>query len=207
MWKLLARFGTILALTSPMLDHAFAADRQWRAASQTAEFAVRAFRVPGTDVDLALGSSVLDQGTSKIDPKVLIAIATWLSRNFDVPLIAELPTIEFLAPEAIGLLKYGGNEGAHAAAADVVAVYLDRTRTIYLPAGWTGGSPTELSILVHEMVHHVQNVGGLKFGCAEEREKLAYHAQREWLSLFDRDLFSDFNIDPFTLLVRTQCGF
>jgi hypothetical protein len=204
MWKLLARFSAILTLSSTILGHACAQDQQWNETRQTAGFAAPAFRVPGTDVDVILGASVLDRDSSAIEPKVLTAIADWLSQNFGAPSITELPAVEFLAPEDIGLLRYGGSRQAHA---DVVAVYDDKTRIIYLPAGWTGRSPTELSILVHEMVHHLQNLGGLKYACAEEREKLAYQAQRDWLSLFDRDLFSDFNIDPFTLLVRTQCGF
>ena len=204
MWKLLAGFCAALALTSAMPGHAYAGDHQWPDTSHTAGFAAPAFRVPGTDVDLILGAPVLERSSSKIDPKLLMGIAAWLSQNFGIPSITELPAIEFLAPEDIGLLRYGGMRQAHA---DVVAVYGDRERIIYLPAGWTGRNPTELSVLVHEMVHHMQNLGGLKFACAEEREKLAYQAQREWLSLFDRDLFSDFDIDPFTLLVRTQCGF
>jgi hypothetical protein len=45
----------------------------------------------------------------------------------------------------------------------------------------------------------------MKFACLEAREKLAYAAQRDWLALFGRDLFTDFETDPFTLLVRTEC--
>jgi hypothetical protein len=74
-----------------------------------------------------------------------------------------------------------------------------------LPEGWTGESPAELSILVHELVHHIQHVGRLTYACRAEREKIAYAAQNRWLQLFDRDLASEFGIDPFTLLVNTSC--
>jgi len=56
------------------------------------------------------------------------------------------------------------------------------------------------------MVHHLQNLAGMKFACSGEREKLAYQAQQEWLALFGRNLFEDFDTDAFTLLVRTACG-
>ena len=36
-------------------------------------------------------------------------------------------------------------------------------RIIYLPEDWNGIRPAEASVLVHEMVHHLQNVGGLKY--------------------------------------------
>ena len=92
-----------------------------------------------------------------------------------------------------------------AAERDTVAVYSDAERTIYLPEGWTGGSAAELSVLVHEMVHHAQNVRGLKFDCPQEREKLAYLAQERWLGLFGRSLAEDFELDPMSLLVKTGC--
>jgi Domain of unknown function (DUF6647) len=80
-------------------------------------------------------------------------------------------------------------------------------RTIYLRKEWTGRTPTELSVLVHEMVHHLQNVGGLKYVCPAEREKPAYDAQDRWLSLFGRNLIDEFKLDRMTVLVRTHCLF
>ena len=71
---------------------------------------------------------------------------------------------------------------------DIVSLYSNESKTIFLLDGWTGKTPAELSILVHEMVHHLQNVGQLKFACSEEREELAYKAQDDWLHLFGRDL-------------------
>ena len=55
------------------------------------------------------------------------------------------------------------------------------------------------------MVHHAQNLLGLKHECPQEREKLAYLAQDRWLGLFGRSLESDFELDPMTLLIRTKC--
>ena len=76
-----------------------------------------------------------------------------------------------------------------------MAVYSDKAQTIFLPEGWTGTTPAELSILVHELVHHVQNAAGLKYSCPQEREKLAYDAQERWLGLFGHNLEHDFELD------------
>ena len=65
--------------------------------------------------------------------------------------------------------------------------------------------PAELSVLVHEVVHHFQNVLGLKYECPQKRAKLAYIAQDRWLALFGHSLESDFHIDAFSLLAKTQC--
>jgi hypothetical protein len=45
----------------------------------------------------------------------------------------------------------------------------------------------------------------LKHECPQEREKLAYLAQERWLGLFGHSLESDFDLDPFSLLVKTRC--
>ena len=144
---------------------------------------------------------------------LLTAIVLWLSANFDLPGIQDHPRIEFVPATKIVALRHGGfvgrlpDAGVAPGQPSVIAVYHHTTRTIYLPEGWTGNSAAELSILVHEMVHHLQNVGELKFECPQEREQLAYKAQERWLGLFGRDLLRDFKLDSFTILVSTRCGY
>ena len=88
---------------------------------------------------------------------------------------------------------------------DIVAVYDDKRRTIYLPEEWTGETPAEMSVLVHEMVHHLQNEAYTKFPCPQAREQLAYAAQQRWLEAHGRTLEDEFRLDPMTLLVTTRC--
>jgi hypothetical protein len=88
---------------------------------------------------------------------------------------------------------------------DTIAIYVDATKTIYLPDDWAGRMPAELSVLVHGLVHHMQNAAGIKYTCAQERERLAYMAQDRWLGLFGESLADDFGLDPFTVLARTLC--
>ena len=183
--------------------------------------------IPSTDQhDLTLSGSdyektVLD--TAKLSKlagssgqALLTAMETWISSQFDLPAIHEHPGIEFAPPAKIASLRFTDllsdpkaqvepNNRASSAQDDTIAIYYDATRTIYLPEGWTGGTPAELSVLVHEVVHHFQNVLGLKHECPQEREKLAYIAQDRWLGLFGHNLTDDFGLDPFSLLVKTEC--
>jgi hypothetical protein len=55
------------------------------------------------------------------------------------------------------------------------------------------------------MVHHLQNVGGLKFVCPQAREKLAYLAQDKWLERFGLSLENEFDVDMFTVLITSAC--
>ena len=146
----------------------------------------------------------------------ITAMETWVSNQFDLPTMHEHPRIEFAPPAKIASFRFTDllsdpgaqvepNNRAPSAQHDTIAIYDDATRTIYLPEGWSGSTPAELSVLVHEMVHHFQNLLGLKHECPQEREKLAYIAQDRWLGLFGHSLADDFALDPFSLFVKTTC--
>jgi hypothetical protein len=90
---------------------------------------------------------------------------------------------------------------------EVVAAYDELAATIYVAADWRGTTPAEVSVLVREMVHHLQSVARLRYACPEEREALAYAAQEQWLRMHGRTLADDFEIDGFTLLASTRCWY
>jgi hypothetical protein len=89
----------------------------------------------------------------------------------------------------------------------VVALYDDRATAIFLTDDWTGTSPADRSILVHEMVHHIQNLSGIKYECPMAREKPAYLAQDKWLGQFGLSLEKEFDVDMFTIVVSSACAF
>ena len=174
--------------------------------------------LPGTGYEVSIGSTAFEPGSTRVKPELLRAIVGWLSSNYDLGPADELPGVAFVSHEVMIALRHrdvptrgllAGEDAFDQQGAPhssmVVAVYDDADRTIYLPEAWTGSTPFELSVLVHEMVHHLQNMARMTFACSEEREQLAYAAQRDWLALFGRDLFSDLGIDAFTLLVQTHC--
>jgi hypothetical protein len=151
---------------------------------------------------------------------LLPVIVLWLSANFDLPATQQFPRIEFVPPLEIAYVRYGASTPrsrrevaarldvtSPARLREVEAVYDDAQGMILLPAGWTGATPAELSVLVHEMVHHLQRLQGAIHECSAARERLAYAAQEKWLGLFGRTLEKEFEIDAFTLKVSTECGF
>lgn len=145
-------------------------------------------------------------------------IVTWLSDNFGLPANHDYPQVELISPTKMSAVRYresdpdrppsavvNGAQSAQAGQDDLEGLYIDASRTIYLRQGWTGNTPAELSVLVHEMVHHLQNVAGLKYECPQAREKLAYEAQDRWLAQFGRSLKNEFEIDAMTVLIHTKC--
>jgi len=150
---------------------------------------------------------------------LLTAIVTWLSLSFGLPANYDHPKVEFVSLATINAVQFRGMALARASETavtegrpvhgssrrEVEALYDDSSRTIYLREDWTGKTPAEISVLVHEMVHHLQNVAGLKYDCPEAREKLAYAAQDQWLAGSGRNLIDEFELDALTVLLRTKC--
>src|ERR1700682_2462440 len=148
---------------------------------------------------------------------LLTAIVIWISANhwlpatFDHPHIERVPSIEMAAQGLLSPLQRKATvvqeqESSFEKRRDVVALYDDQTKTIYLSDKWAGSTPAELSVLVHEMVHHLQNEAGTTYECPAEREKLAYEVQDKWLGLFGRNLEGEFEINGLALLVSTSCA-
>jgi len=176
----------------------------------------RKVAIPGTNYDVLLGGAATEPAALLTRP-FLAAIATWLSAEFGLPALDRHPRIEFVPPQRLAALRYGGllppattqngrsDQDAEAPSRDTVAIYSDSERTIYLSNEWTGKSPADLSVIVHEMVHHIQNLAGLRFECPQEREKVAYAAQERWLALFGGSFAGDFELDGFSLLAKTKC--
>lgn len=143
----------------------------------------------------------------------LAAIATWLAEKYNLPRVNEVPIIEFVPASRLATIRFKGllpdswqsGDASTEVRRRIIAVYDDAQRTIYLPEGWTGATLAEQSILVHEMVHHLQNLGGLKFECAGAREKLAYEAQDDWLKAHGSDLEKELEIDVFTVFIAAAC--
>lgn len=152
---------------------------------------------------------------------VLEEIADWVSQNFAIPASASLPGIEIVSPERFSTVMYRRLVESRQTGAiselrdrppsnqlsDVVAFYENASRTVFLRQGWTSSSAADVSVLVHEFVHHLQNVAGMTYACPAEREKLAYAAQQKWLERSGHDFFEAFETDRMTLLVRTSCAY
>jgi hypothetical protein len=152
---------------------------------------------------------------TRVAEGLLDQIVSWLASNFDLPAIKDRPAVTFASKMELAMMT--AHDRAHfqgltqAEAIDqltqrpVLALYDNTSKTIFLPDDWTGTSPVDQSVLVHEMVHHIQNLAELKFECPMAREKLAYLAQDKWLGQFGTSLEREFDVDMFTVLISSAC--
>jgi uncharacterized protein DUF6647 len=165
---------------------------------------------------VAAGSSSVQLRPDATRPEELLdEVVNWLSSNFDLPAIKDRPAIEFASKTKLATMR--ASDRAHwlgltheegidrLAQRTVIALYDINSKTIFLPDDWVGQSPADQSVLVHEMVHHLQNLAQFKFECPMAREKLAYIAQDKWLRRFGMSLESEFDVDMFTVLISSAC--
>ncbi len=158
---------------------------------------------------LALAGLLAPSATRAAEPEALAAaLAAWIEEEHGLNADDPLPAIALVPAGRLLSLRTGDPdaEGPPLAGGEVLAVYDDRSRTVFLSEDWTGASASDRSVLVHELVHHAQNLAGERFACPEEREAQAFRVQAHWLAVSGSDLHEAFGIDPFTLLVRTNCS-
>jgi hypothetical protein len=137
-------------------------------------------------------------------PALVTELTAWVVEATGLPQPDAPPAVVLAGPVEMAALRPDADAGH--AAQRIVALYDTRRRVIHLPAGWTGATAAETSILVHELVHHLQAAAGEPHACPAEREKVAYAAQARWLEAAGSDLATAFEIDALTLLVLTTCG-
>jgi hypothetical protein len=137
-------------------------------------------------------------------PSALLAIAEWVSANTDLPMTRNLPAVDLVPLGELKRLRDAGSAAFYFGGGPT-AVYDDAAKIIYLPEDWTGRSPTEQSMLVHEMVNHMQNQAGMKYACDDARAEPAYLAQDKWLQQHGLTLKQAFQVDRFMVEVMATC--
>lgn len=161
-------------------------------------------------VRLASGLEIVI-GQRQVEPRkeLVAAIAAWVGAKLDRPVPAELPRVVLVPPTRIAALRFrqeASDRVEQDGPSNIVSIYDMRERVIYLPESWSGATAADLSVLVHELVHHFQTASIEKFDCPAQREAAAFELQEKWLRLFGSTLEAEFQVDPFSLLVRTSCG-
>jgi hypothetical protein len=155
-----------------------------------------------------------ERSASFVAEELLDEIGTWLVSQFDLPAVQERPAIVLVSNAQLLAKRLHSSSSQGAAYGTTytdpgqrraVALYDDALKSIFLADDWMGQSAADKSILVHEMVHHIQNVAKMKYECPMAREKPAYLAQDKWLAQFGLSLEQEFEVDMFTIVVSSAC--
>tara|TARA_B100000941_G_scaffold235670_1_gene178540 strand:+ start:869 stop:1285 length:417 start_codon:yes stop_codon:yes gene_type:complete len=132
--------------------------------------------------------------------EILTALMIWLGTNTPLSVNHELPNVLFLPQEKMEQIFYGDNEYEPE---QLHGMYNKETDTIILAEDWNRNDPWDLGVLVHEMVHYLQDQNEMKYACTQEMEKLAWPIQQFYLK---KVWNYDWDYDGLWFLVISSCG-
>lgn len=114
----------------------------------------------------------------------------------------EAPPIRFVPyAELVRIFTGGTSTDYH-----VEGLYSDEDHSIYLPEGWRGDDLHDRSVLLHELVHHLQYLNKVKVTCASEYDWQALELQVAWLREQGvEDPLDLLGISPLYILMLRQC--
>lgn len=144
--------------------------------------------------------------------ELIAALMIWINAYTGLPVPAEQPLVLFVDQCEIRQIYAGSGavdcedmESMRAA-----ALYMPERKTVYLPDTWQAGDLGDVSMLLHELVHHMQAESGQKMkdtGCTGGLvERPAYDAQEGFLRGAGLDdPYKAMGINKLLLFLITQC--
>ncbi len=135
--------------------------------------------------------------------ELIVALLTWIAAETGL-VMPPAPSIEWVSKEQISEQAFGRGWRAHD---DVRALYNGNAATVYLLKDWNGADLRNRSVLLHELVHHVQFFHHLPYECAARRERQAYDLTVKWLrSEGITDPYTVMDTDEYTIVAMSDCG-
>ena len=134
-----------------------------------------------------------------------LGLMIWISQVSGLPLPDKVPEITRVAPAQIASLANGPGVADPNVASGYLALYHADSRTVLLRSDWDMRDLRDRSILVHELVHHLQAEADREYVCRGQMERQAYEIQAAWLEDRGADLFEVMNMNGLFLYAVTRC--
>ena len=114
------------------------------------------------------------------------------------------PALQFVEPAQLAKMYFGND-----VAADRIcptALYSIARHTVYLSTAWNQDNLHDRSVLLHELVHHLQVLDKVKVDCPALYDRQAFHWQAVWLRAQGiRDPYAFLKLDEFMIYTMTSC--
>jgi hypothetical protein len=130
---------------------------------------------------------------------LVATLIAWIAAHSNLT-VADRPHIEIVPRQTMSNLYFGAASTKNFY--HLQAFYLPAKATVYLPESWRRASLRDKSILVHELVHHLQAANNVRVSCPAALEREAYNLQFKWLreqSVKDPYEYSGLNVLTVTL--------
>ena len=110
--------------------------------------------------------------------EIIMALMIWIGANTNYNVDVPAPMFWFLTQDQLEQAYYGEEnyEGT------VLYGFYDITlNLIILPDTWDRTDPWDQSVLLHEIIHYLQDVNQIEYPCIEEMEKDTWPLQKQYL--------------------------
>ena len=111
--------------------------------------------------------------------EILTALMIWIGANSNLDTNHDIPVVLFLTQEQMEHMYYGEHEHEKDS---LHGLYDTDDNVIILPDTWDRRKPWDLGVLLHEMVHYLQDQNDIKFACMANMERDAWPLQQKYLS-------------------------
>lgn len=132
---------------------------------------------PSKSDTLGNGHAEQEIASSKISSETVRSYVDWITRQTGWP-AADVPPIRVTS---FARLRELSGLSSDAEWIRPAAFYSKSEHLIYLADGWNKNDPVDQSILVHELVHHLQIEDHIQLACWGRYEAQAYEIQIRWL--------------------------
>jgi len=142
---------------------------------------------------------------------LVLALMTWIQAASGLPMAEEMPEVRWVAPQRMAELANPNpdpnRDGAYdrSVTSGYLALYHADSGTVLLRHDWDAGDLRDRSILLHELVHHMQASATRAYPCAGAREREAYHLQGRWLEERGANLFELLGMNALFFHAVTRC--
>ena len=145
---------------------------------------------------------------------VLAVLMLWISQSMGVVMPTEFPVLEYATSQEMTCLMAGQDpeDCDIVLAVDeprILALYNPASRVLTLEKGRDYTTPASISIIVHELTHHIQTVYRLSYSCLEKLEQVAYDMQIKWLEARGFDAYAllekDLKLNRMAIFFITVC--
>ena len=110
--------------------------------------------------------------------EILTALMIWLGANTSFDTNHDIPNVLFLSQTQMEQMFYKGNDKMPNT---LHGLYDQESDTIILPDTWDRRKAWDLGVLLHEMVHYLQDQNNMDFNCTAEMERESWPIQQRYL--------------------------
>jgi hypothetical protein len=140
--------------------------------------------------------------------ELMLALMVWASAHTGLPVPANVPAIVKADRCAIQALAQPDSECR--SDSGPVAIYDRHRPAVHLPTGWRADNLYHVSILLHELVHHMQAESGMAMSAdnpcpGQNIEKPAYDAQIAFLEAAGVDPLPTMGVNGLYLMLVLRC--